>query len=309
MVKSIVPTVCFLSAFFLASCAGNQGFQTLGSSLLSSTGLVSGSQADSIFRAGNEFVEAATPLTEEEEYYLGRGVAATILSRYKLYRNSEVNQYVGKVGSLLSAVSDKPETFNGYRFAVLDTDEVNAISAPGGFVFVTKGFLKQVNSEEELAAILAHEVAHVVKGHGVGAISDSHLNKALMLVGKEAAASAGGSEVQMLTAAFGDSISDVVDSLLTKGYSRRQEYAADSYAVVLMKRAGYETKGLLATLESLQKMEQAGKPDSGWFSTHPEAEDRLDEVGSEVQEAYAASAGRTARDARFKRSFAGLKKG
>jgi predicted Zn-dependent protease len=296
------------SKFFLAAacicvsaCAANSNLSGLGSSLLSSTGLVSASQADSLFKAGAELAESQTPLSSEEEYYLGRGVSATILSRYKLYKNSGMQLYISQVGSLLAAVSDKPETFNGYRFAILDTDEINAVSAPGGFVFVTRGFLEKLKSEEELAAVLAHEIAHVVKEHGIGAISDSHLNKALVLLGKEAASSAGGSEVQMLTNAFGDSISDVANSLLTKGYSRRQEYEADEYAVELLVRAGYETQGLMDSLKMLEALEAQGS--GGWFSTHPHAEDRIDEVESQVKKTAQASAGRNQRLARFAQYF------
>ncbi|MBX7143143.1 MAG: M48 family metalloprotease [Oligoflexia bacterium] len=273
--KRSLGIICVI---LLSSCSGNTSFSNLGSSLLSSTGLVSSSQADAIMKASSELAEAATPLTDEQEYYLGRGVSATILSKYKLAKNESATQYLNRVGAVVAAVSDKPETFGGYHFAILNSDEVNAVSAPGGFVFVSRGLLKQVHDEDMLAAVLAHEVAHIVKAHGVNAISEGHMSKALVLLGKEAVTSAAGQDVQMLTSAFSDSITDVANSLLTKGYSRRQEYEADEYAAELLKRAGYNPHALVKLLEGLKGLE--GSSSGGWMSTHPDAEDRIDEVES-----------------------------
>lgn len=287
----------------LSSCAGNTSFQNLGSSILSSTGLVSSSQAEALMKASSELAEAATPLTDEQEYYLGRGVAATILAKYKLASSQSATKYINQVGALVAAVSDKPETFGGYHFAVLNSDEINAVSAPGGFVFVTRGLLKHVHDEDMLAAVLAHEVAHIVKAHGVNAISDGHMNKALVLLGKEAVSSAAGQDVQMLTAAFSDSITDVANSLLTKGYSRSQEYEADEYAVELMKRAGYNPSALVKLLEALKALE--GTSSGGWMSTHPDAEDRIDEVESLAKDDPNAKANMPIRAQRFKSSMNG----
>lgn len=269
-----------LAIALLTGCADGR-FNALGSSLLSSTGLVTGSQADTLLKAGEHVVKSAKGLTEEEEYYLGRGVAATVFSRYRPYANAEVTSYVNKVAAVVAAVSDRPETFGGYHVQLLDSSEINALSAPGGFIFLTTGFLKIVPDEEALAAVLAHEVAHIVKGHGVAAISEANLSEALMLIGKEAASSTGGAVVQQLTSAFGDSISDIANTILTKGYSRSQEYEADEYAVTLLKGSGYNAGGMIAMLESLERSSKGG---GGWLSTHPEASDRKDEIGSVTPE-------------------------
>ena len=281
-------------ALLSAGCADGR-FNAIGSSLLSSTGLVTGSQADTLMKASSHVAKGVTALSEEEEYYLGRGVAATVLSKYRPYRNTEVVNYVNKVAAVVVGVSDRPETFGGYHVMLLDTPEVNAMSAPGGFIFLSTGFLKIVPSEDALAAVLAHEVGHIVKGHGMKAISEANLSEALVLIGKEAAASQGGAMVQQLTSTFGESIGDITNTLLTKGYSRGQEYEADEYATDLLKRSGYDAQAMIAMLDSL---ERNAKGSGGWLSTHPEAEDRKDELGS-IAASESAKEGEQVRAKRF----------
>lgn len=287
----------------LGACAPGQGFNQIGSSLLSSTGFVSGSQADSLFAAGDKLARASQSLSDEEQYYLGRGVSAMVLSKYRPYKNSAVNLYVNKVGLALVALSEAPETYNGYRFMVLDSDEVNAISAPGGFVFVTRGLLRLVPDEDALAAVLAHEIGHVTLGHGTKAISQANLTEALLLIGKEAASSYSGAEVGQLVSVFGDSINDVFNTLVTKGYSRSQEYDADEVAVGVLNRAGYNANGLLAMLTALDTVKE-GKS-GGWYSTHPEPEDRIDEIESEVDTKAATTPEQAKRAQRFKQIVRG----
>ncbi len=221
-----------LSLLLLGStaCAKNSPFNQLGSSLLSQTGLVSHSQAEAFMKAGGEIVEATRPISDEEEYYLGRSVSAMVLSKYPPLRNDRTNGYVNKVGAALAAFSDRPETFGGYHFLVVESAELNAMSAPGGFVFISKEMLNHMPNEDALAAVLAHEIGHIVKDHGLNAISQAHLTEAVSLLGRERIASSGGVTSQALEAAFGDSVGDVFKTLTEKGYSRSQEYEADAYA-------------------------------------------------------------------------------
>ena len=290
--KSIATFTALLAVISFIGCSDQNN--TMFSGLLSSTGLVSGSQADALVKAGSHVAKAAESLSEEEEYYVGRGVAATVLSKYRPYQNSEAAAYANKVLAVVAAVSDRPETFGGYHVQILDSNEINALSGPGGFIFVTSGFLKIMPDEDALAAVLAHEVGHVVKGHGLKAISEANYSQALLLLGKEAAASQGGAVVSQLTSTFGDSISDIANTILTKGYSRSQEYEADEYAAELLGKAGYSPAGLIAMLDAIEKRGHGG----GWLSTHPAPEDRRDELGS-AAEAKGSEAGRELRLRRF----------
>lgn len=281
-------------------CAPGGGFQQIGSSLLSSTGLVSSSQADALFAAGGKFAKAATPLTEEEEYYLGRGVAAVVLSHYSPYRKPALQAYVNKVAATVAANSNRPETFGGYHVQILDTAEINALSAPGGFIFVSRGFLAIMPDEESLAAVLAHEVGHIALGHGVSAISQANLTEALTIVGKEAVASTTSGLTAQLTAVFGDSVKQVTETLLTSGYSRSQEYAADEYAAAVLQRTGYDPRGLVTMLKALEQKGAAEGSEGGWYATHPDPERRLGEIDGTIRAEADTDPGAKARLVRFR---------
>jgi len=278
----------FIIGFILQACSPQQkealnsmGFQNIANSVLGTSSAGSYVDAGNVIEAGGKISRASKGFTEEEEYYLGRSVSASILSHYSLLRLRSPAEYVSKVGKTLATHSDRPDLFNGYRFAILNTDEVNAMSTPGGFIFVTKGILKLMPNEDALAAVLAHEIAHVVKGHGVKAISSSNMRGALLLLGQEAVSSQGGYQVQELANVFGSSVADVTDTLLENGYSRSQEYDADAYAAELLRRAGYNDGALLAMLESVG---HASNKNGGWFNTHPSPEKRIREAKSEIKD-------------------------
>ncbi len=187
----------------------------VGKGVINSTGVVTDNQVDSLLKAGGKLQQASKSLTDEQEYYLGRGVSALILRQYPLYTaNPKATFYVNLVGNALAARSSRPELFGGYHFAILDTKEINALSAPGGFIYVSRGFLEIIPDEEALAAVLAHEIGHVVLGHGVKAISESHLTDAASILGKEAVSSYAPSELSMVTDAFGDSVNQTFETIV-----------------------------------------------------------------------------------------------
>lgn len=299
MRRIILNLLIALSAAITAAGCSNPAFKNLGSSILSSTGMVTHGQSQALFDAGGKIVTAATPLTDEQEYYLGRTVSAVVLSKYHRVSDAALTNYVQSVAAIVAAVSDRPDTFGGYHVGILDTDEVNALSAPGGFIFLSRGFLKIIPNEDALAAVLAHEVGHVVKGHGVSAISQSNLTSAALILGKEAASSYGNSAVKEVSAAFGNSVSEVVDTLLTKGYSRSQEYEADAYAALLLRRARYSPSALTTMLEALAADKKAG---GGWFDTHPSPAKRLSEARSTAQDDAGAAKNMAVRTDRFRRA-------
>lgn len=297
-----------LPVLVLSACAAGQGgkfggFENVGAGLLGATGLVSTSQAESAFTGIKKIGKAAQSLSDEEEYYLGRGVAAVVFSKYRPLRDDALNRYVNKVGLAVAKASDRPEVYGGYHFLVLDSTDVNALAAPGGFIFLTKGFVKLMPDEDALAGALAHEVAHVVKGHGVKAISKANLTEALLLIGQAAAEDYTSGVSQELVGAFGSSITDVANTIFEKGFSRSDEYDSDEYAVGLMLKVKYNPQGLVAALKQLDTI--ADKSEGGLFATHPEPEDRLDEVEEvleDVQVTVTADAQKL-RERRFKQAL------
>src|SRR5688500_10600658 len=109
---------------------------------------------------------SAPQLNESQEYFMGRAVAALAIEKDQLYTDDgALERYIAMVGYSIAFESDRPETFKGYTFGVLNKEEPNAFCAPSGFIFVTKGLLKQMTNEDELAGVLAHEIAHVGLRH------------------------------------------------------------------------------------------------------------------------------------------------
>ncbi len=216
-------------------------------------------------------------ISESEEYFIGRAVAAQIMARYKPLNDPGLNLYAQKVVQAVSLASDRPSIYKGYHVQVLNSDEVNAFAAPGGFVFVTTGLLKLVRSEDELACVLAHEVAHVAKKHGLKTIQTSRLTSAFTILGGEVAKNYTPQQISQLTTAFEGAIDDVVNKLVVSGYSRDKEYEADHYGAVYAKSANYDPGALKSFLERVAKAEASGTP---LFKTHPAAAKRIDELGA-----------------------------
>jgi predicted Zn-dependent protease len=220
--------------------------------------------------------EAARPITDSEEYYVGRAVAARILTKYKLSQNAKLTEYVNEVGNVVARKSTRPNPFRGYHFAVLDTGEINAFACPGGIIFITKGLIMTCKNEDQLAAVLAHEVAHVANKDGINSISKARWTEVWTAMGKEAVTMYGGSVAAGLVSLFEGTIDDVFKTIVVNGYSRQAEEAADAAAVTTLTRAGYDPTALVAVLTT---MEAKGKgATSGIFKTHPATADRLAKV-------------------------------
>ncbi|MCG8616480.1 MAG: M48 family metallopeptidase, partial [Desulfobacterales bacterium] len=143
----------------------------------------------------------------------------------------------------------------------------------GGFIFVTKGLLRCCKDEDALAGVLAHEIGHVEKMHGLQAIKQSRITDALTTIGMEGAKQFGPQELNLLTETFSETIQDITNTLIVSGYSRSQESEADMAAATLLSRVGYNPQGLMHMLE---QMEGRIKPDALDFAkTHPSPEDRI----------------------------------
>ncbi len=125
------------------------------------SGMITEDQATSINRTADTWIKSAEEITPEQEYYIGRSVAASILQDYPALDDRKANAYLNTLGQTLAMASDRPETFGGYHFLLLDTDEINAFAAPGGLILVSRGLVNCCRNEDELASVLAHEIAHV----------------------------------------------------------------------------------------------------------------------------------------------------
>lgn len=270
-------TAALLMLHLLTGCAS---MAKVGAQVGVAAGVLTPQQGESLSNAWKGF-------TPENEYYLGRAVGATILNKYKVYDDDLATRYIRLIGQACAQASDMPVTFGGYSFLILDSDEINAFAAPGGFIFVTRGMLQLCRTEDELAAVLAHEVGHVQLKHGVNAISGGRkleAGKILVSVGVNQFGSAGLvnnlDQLNQLTEVFGGSIGDIVTEMTMKGYSREQEYQADKVALTILGRLGYDQKALLQVLARMESKVHKGGP--GFGSTHPPPHDRTEAAAKVV---------------------------
>ena len=142
--------------------------------------------------------EATKPMTVDEERELGREVSAKMIAAFHIFRNDALARYVNEVGATVAAQSERQDI--QYHFAVLDSDEINAFSAPGGYVFITRAALKLCEDESELAGVLAHEVGHISGKHVVHMIEkDKRLSAG---VNEASAYTPGSAYLQNLTKNF-----------------------------------------------------------------------------------------------------------
>ncbi|NLH42534.1 MAG: M48 family metalloprotease [Planctomycetes bacterium] len=275
--KRLIAILLALSLLIPVLFCGCEGMPEAGANIGRAVGVIDDDEAESIIRGGNAIQKAAQDMTPEQEHYVGRAVAAKVFQSYKPLDQAEANAYLNLLGQSLVVFSGRPETFRGYHFLLLDSDEVNAFAAPGGLILVTRGMVQCCQTEDELAAVLAHEIGHVEKKHGLNAIKQARWTSAATILAAEAGKQSGVEELAELTEAFEGCVGDVVMTLTTKGYSRKQEFSADAAAVNTLRRAGYPESALVTMLQRMgQRLGDAEGP--GFARTHPKAQDRIEAI-------------------------------
>ncbi len=225
---------------------------------------------------------ATREINEAEEIAIGNDLAARLLGAAPLAAEPRLQRYVNLVGRWVAAQTSRPGL--PWRFGVLEAPQLNAFAVPGGTVFVTRGLVERMKSEAELAAVLAHEIVHVQQKHHLKAIQKGAQT-----------ALAGDTLAFALKDARSGAARDKLLSLGTELYSRGldegDEFEADRLGVVLAARAGYDSYGLPAVLQTLQAMNAQDSSLALMFKTHPSPGERLGALGEKMQptlDAYAA---------------------
>jgi predicted Zn-dependent protease len=218
-----------------------------------------------LLRAGG----AQLPVGPEEEASFGGAVAVMIVQNYGgIEPNTAWNEYVNLVGQGVAMHSTRPNL--AYHFAILASDDVNALSAPGGYVFVTRGALKACQSEAELAAILAHEVGHIAAGHATRILQNL----------KSAAAAVEGVPTGGATGEVFKGILDkFLSDYLAHGLPADDEFEADRLGTQVATRVGWRSTGLQAFL---RRMGEKPNKSSHFFATHPDTTERVKRLGAVV---------------------------
>lgn len=230
---------------------------------------------------GKNVRQAAGGIDQKEEIELGRDMAARLLGAAPLVANEGLQRYVNNVGRWLASQTERPEL--PWRFGVLEAPQLNAFATPGGHIFVTRGLVERMRNEAELAGVLAHEIAHVLKKHHLQAMQKSAqlelANTAITTFSRQDA-----------SAQKRDKLLSAGSELFARGLDKSDELEADRLGVVIAARAGYDAYGLPAVLQTLQAMNPADSGLALMFKTHPAPAERLDalEKMHPTLDAYAA---------------------
>ena len=215
-------------------------------------------------------------VSESQEIAIGQQSHQQIIRQFGTYdEKPELNRLVDRVGKKLSAASERPEL--PWTFTILDTPMVNAMALPGGYIYITRGMLERINSEDELAGVLGHEIAHVTARHSAQQISRSQLAQFGMVLG----AVIGGPEVLQQ---YGQ-LAELGIGLLFQRYSRQHETQADLLGTGYMAEARYNPVGAERMLMTLQRLNK--NPASGidrYFMSHPDPAKRVKDVRSKITE-------------------------
>jgi predicted Zn-dependent protease len=226
-----------------------------------------------------KFQEANKGFTQEQEIELGNGITANILGAVKLHPDANLQRYVNRVGKWVALHSSRADL--PWHFGVIEGDSINAFAMPGGSVLVSHGLIKRLATEAELAAVLAHEVAHVVLRHQLSAIQSSLNSDAWAGIGKDLAGEAigrrGGDAYGLKSAAASAGVDAVKNGVFLRPLDRGMEYEADRLGVVLAARSGYDAYGMASVLQMLAQQKGDGSG-ADIFSTHPSPSDRMEEM-------------------------------
>ena len=214
-----------------------------------------------------QVVQTLLPISTDKEIEIGRGIAATIAGRYPIVQDEALTRYVNLVGLTVAGEAPRPDVT--YRFAVLETPDVNAFAAPGGYIFLTRGALGLMESEAELAGVLAHEVGHVNRRHVIEGIRKADFMR----------------EVRDQAGISGSTLDRAVgagSNVLFSGYSREDEAEADSLGVLYAASAGYDASGLPTFVSHLNRHAGEG-PLAEIVATHEPPEARIQRLQRVIQ--------------------------
>ncbi len=257
----------FVAVTLLLSACASKQFAEIARSLASSN--------DPTAQTLGNFMQGAREVGEEEEIVVGNSITGGILGASPLVQNSHLQSYVNDLGMWLAMHSERPDL--PWRFGVTETMDYNAFSMPGGVILISKGVFKRCKSESELANILSHEIAHVLKRHHIHAIQQESKSGAYKglgnLAAKELKTDAAIREVASLAVGAGA-------DLYSRGLDKNDEFEADAMGVVIASRAGFDPRSLLYVLEDLHSESGESSQFSLLFKTHPAPAERYKKLNT-----------------------------
>lgn len=209
--------------------------------------------------------------TPEEEARIGKQITGNLLGAVPLVRDDNLQRYVNLVGSWVARQSGRNDVT--WHFGVIESEDINAFAAPGGYILLTKGLYRRLNNEAELAGVLGHEIAHVAKKHHLKVLKKSSL---IGVLGQAAGNKAKSSD-QVVQNLIGNGA-----EILARGLDKDAEFEADRVGIVFAARAGYDVWGLPNVLQDMAGLPAKDSRTSLLYKTHPSPTDRLAALGEAV---------------------------
>lgn len=209
--------------------------------------------------------------SKEEEIALGREIAGNLLGAAPLVKDAALQKYVNSVGRWVASQSERPDL--PWRFGVIESEDLNAFAAPGGYIMLTKGLYRKLSNEAQLAGVLGHEIGHVVKKHQLKVLQKQQL----LNIGAGFLSDKYAKDNKLASKAIGTGA-----EISARSLDKSAEYEADRLGLSYATRAGYEPYGLT---EVLQAIGQTNKNDGSvalLFKTHPHPDERLVALGDAI---------------------------
>jgi predicted Zn-dependent protease len=208
----------------------------------------------------------------DREVKMGRAILKEIEKKYKFFDDPLWKEKVSAIGKRLVEFCDRKDL--NYEFYILDEDEINAFALPGGFIFVYRGLLEMIDSDDQLACVLGHEIGHIVAKHAI----------------KKLQAQMGYTLIRIIASTIPENVQmgremDLAFEQILSGFSREDEFLADRLGVRYAKRAGFSPHRYLEFLEKLHRIELKSPPRlKSYIKTHPYIPDRIRVVKEEIGE-------------------------
>jgi predicted Zn-dependent protease len=218
-------------------------------------------------------------MSPQQEIALGLQAAPKMEQQYGgLSDNAKASAFVEKVGEKITARSDASKTPYQFDFHLLaDENTVNAFALPGGQVFITMALLKRLKTEGQLAAVLGHEITHVVARHSAEQIAKQQLTQGL--TGAAVLATYDPNNPASRNSA---QIAALIGGMVNMKFGRSDELEADRYGVRFMSEAGYDPRAMISLMKILEES-AGGKRQPEFFSTHPNPEHRIAKIQQAIQ--------------------------
>ena len=212
---------------------------------------------------------AGCAVSTQQEVQLGAQQASQVNQQLPIVTDASLNSYINSLGQRLAAYGQRRDI--PWHFYIVNTDVVNAMSLPGGYVYVDRGIISHASNASELAGVLAHEIGHVEHRDQVAELerlqgANMGLTLAYVLMGRQ-------------PSAIEQAGIQVAGSAVFAHYDRGMESNADAEAVALTTRAGYNPEGLVTFFQKLLAMRRSNPGAiSQWFATHPTEEQRIQDT-------------------------------